>query len=345
MTYPVLTTTELRRAVQRLPRVPLSHLPTPLDEAPRFAKAIGAGRVFIKRDDCTGLLLGGNKARHNEFLLGDALAERADLLVWGAGEQSNNCRQTAAACAKLGLECRLYLSRGRTGGKVQGNLLLDRLVGAHVELVDAALGPELDDLLAAKAREFRAAGRRPYVWDRHRGRPIAAVSYALVMAEIADQMRALGLEPGPVYVSSCGATGAGVMLGQVALGLAGPVNSIAPIAWPWNVPEDLTLVANRAAELMGLPHRLTTADFAGYTEDYLGTGYGVPSPVGQEALRLLATTEGILLDPCYTAKAMAALIADMRGGRVPTNQPVVFIHTGGLPLVFAVADEVLAAYA
>src|SRR5947208_12178420 len=130
MSWPTLTTDELRRRVASLPRVELAHLPTPLEEAPRFAEGIGGVRIFIKRDDCTGLLFGGNKTRHNEFLLADALRQNADLLVWGAGVQSNNCRQTAAGCAKLGLECRLYLSRGQHGTEVQGNLLLDYLVGA-----------------------------------------------------------------------------------------------------------------------------------------------------------------------------------------------------------------------
>src|SRR5262249_6775573 len=150
MSIPILSPDELRRCVARLPRVSLAHLPTPLEEAPRFADRIGKARVFVKRDDCTGMLFGGNKTRHNEFLLADALKRQADVLVWGAGIQSNNCRQTAAACAKLGLECHLYLSRKTHHDDVQGNLLLDHLMGAHVHLVDVSLGPELDDLLHVK---------------------------------------------------------------------------------------------------------------------------------------------------------------------------------------------------
>src|SRR5437016_4971104 len=146
MSYPVLTTDELRCCVDRLPRVDLAHLPTPLEEVPRFADYFNGARIFIKRDDCTGLLFGGNKTRHNEFLLADALRRDADVLIWGAGVQSNNCRQTAAGCAKLGLECRLYLSRGDHGDDIQGNLLLDHLVGAKVEIVDAKIGPELEEL-------------------------------------------------------------------------------------------------------------------------------------------------------------------------------------------------------
>src|SRR5271167_810186 len=136
MSYPILTPEELQRCVAQLPRVNLAHLPTPLDEAPRLAERLGAGRIFIKRDDCTGMLFGGNKTRQNEFVMADALKQEADVLIWGASVQSNNCRQTAAACAKLGLECQLHLSRTTHGDDLQGNLLLDHLVGAHVELVD-----------------------------------------------------------------------------------------------------------------------------------------------------------------------------------------------------------------
>ncbi len=183
MNAAALTPSELFAIAGKLPRVPLAHLPTPLEELPRFSARVGNGvRIFIKRDDCTGLLLGGNKARHNEFLLGDAVAQGCDMVVWGAGFQSNNCRQTAAGCAKLGLECRLYLSRMSYSSEVQGNLLLDYLVGAHVEFTDAKIGPELDELLAAKAAEFRSAGRKPYYWHRPRVVPLAAISYAVWLA-------------------------------------------------------------------------------------------------------------------------------------------------------------------
>src|SRR5438105_10991404 len=149
MKYPIMTPEAVRNIVARLPRVDLAHLPTPLEEVPRFAERLGGVRIFLKRDDCTGLLFGGNKTRHNEFLLADALQQGADMVVWGAGVQSNNCRQMAAGCAKLGLECRLYLSRASHDDEIQGNLLLDHLVGAKVEIVDAPLGPELDSLLRA----------------------------------------------------------------------------------------------------------------------------------------------------------------------------------------------------
>src|SRR6266702_1865428 len=161
-----LTAEELRKFAAQLPRVPLAHLPTPLEEAARFARRLKGPRVFIKRDDCTGMVMGGNKTRHNELLLGEALKQNADCLVWGAGVQSNNCRQTAAACNNLDLDCYLYLTSAPHNDDIQGNLLLDHLMGAKVTIVDTPIGPDLDDLLLAKANELRAAGHRPFVWDR-----------------------------------------------------------------------------------------------------------------------------------------------------------------------------------
>jgi 1-aminocyclopropane-1-carboxylate deaminase/D-cysteine desulfhydrase-like pyridoxal-dependent ACC family enzyme len=341
MSFPVLTTAELRRCVTRLPRVDLAHLPTPLEEVPRFAERVGAARIFLKRDDCTGLLFGGNKTRHNEFLLADALFQGADMIVWGAGVQSNNCRQTAAACAKLGLDCYLYLTRAAHNDDVQGNLLLDYLMGAKVEIIDAPLGPELDALLLARAEEFRAAGRRPYAWDRVQGRPLAAVSYTLCMAEILDDLRALSLDAAAIYVAAAGATGAGLALGRAVLGLQGRVRLICPIKWPWDVRADTAEVANHTAALLGLPHRLSAADIDA-SEDYIGRGYGQVTPGGRQAMDLLARSEGVLLDPVYTAKAMAALIDDVRRRRVTPGDIIVFVHTGGTPAVFAYRDELMA---
>jgi 1-aminocyclopropane-1-carboxylate deaminase/D-cysteine desulfhydrase-like pyridoxal-dependent ACC family enzyme len=296
--------------------------------------------VFLKRDDCTGMCMGGNKTRHNEFLFGEALKQKADCLVWGAGVQSNNCRQTAAACNKLGLDCYLYLTRATHNDDVQGNLLLDHLMGAKVAIIDTPMGPALDDLLLAKAKELRAAGRRPFVWDRVTGRPIAAVSYALCLAEILDQARTLGIEPTHVYCAAAGATGAGLAIGKAILGWPGKVRLLCPIRWPWDTPKDLAEVANATAVLLGLPHRVTAADID-IRDDYMGEKYGVVTAGGREAMNLLARSEGILLDPVYTGKAMAGLIDDARKGRLTAKDQVVFIHTGGTPAVFAYRDELM----
>jgi len=344
MKYPILTPDAVRKCLARLPRVDLAHLPTPFEEVPRFAEKLGGVRIFIKRDDCTGLLFGGNKTRHNEFLLADALRQGADVIVWGAGVQSNNCRQTAAACAKLGLECRLYLTKANHDADVQGNLLLDYLAGAKVEIVDLPMGLEMNALLKAKAEELRSAGRNPYYWEPNSGRPIAALGYVLCMAEIADDIREHGLHPSAIFISSAGGTGAGMFLGRFLLGLSCPVRSICPIRWPWKVREDLVEVANQTAALMHLPHRLTPEDVHN-TEEYIGAGYGMITPEGWEAMDLLARTEGIMLDPVYTAKAMAALMDDVRRHRIKPGETVIFVHTGGTPAIFAYRDELMQQHA
>ncbi len=340
MTHPALTANQLRDAAAKLPRVKLAHLPTPLEDAPRFTSRLHGPRVLIKRDDCTGMLLGGNKTRHNEFLFGEALKQNADVLVWGAGVQSNNCRQTAAACNKLGLECHLYLSRASHNDDIQGNLLLDHLMGAKIHIIDIPMGPDLDDMLLAKAKELREQGRRPFVWDRMTGRPIAAISYALCLAELLDQARAQGIEPTHVYAAAAGATGGGLAIGKAILGWQGQIRLLCPIRWPWDTPADLADLGNRTATLLGLPHRLSAADIDIRT-DYMGPKYGSITKEGREAMDLLARTEGILLDPIYTAKAMAGLIDDARQQRLTPRDSVVFIHTGGVPAVFAYRDELL----
>jgi 1-aminocyclopropane-1-carboxylate deaminase/D-cysteine desulfhydrase-like pyridoxal-dependent ACC family enzyme len=344
MKYPILTPAAVRKCVDKLPRVDLAHLPTPFEEVPRFAERLGGVRIFLKRDDCTGLLFGGNKTRHNEFLLAEALRQGADVVVWGAGVQSNNCRQTAAACAKLGMECRLFLTRASHDDAVQGNLLLDHLVGAKVEIVDLPMGPEMNFLLASKAEELHAAGRQPFFWEPKSGRPIAAVGYVLCMAEIVDDIREHGLHPSAIYISSAGGTGAGMALGRVVLGLTCPVRLICPIKWPWKTREDLAEVTNQTAALLNLPHRLTEGDIDA-TEDYIGSGYGAVTDEGWEAIDLLARTEGILLDPVYTAKAMAALIHDIRSHRIKPGETAIFVHTGGTPAVFAYRDELMERHA
>ncbi|MFO0809648.1 MAG: D-cysteine desulfhydrase family protein [Gemmataceae bacterium] len=336
-----MTTDELQHRIDALPRVRLAHLPTPLEPVPRFSKAIGSVRVWLKRDDCTGLLFGGNKARHNEFLMADALHAGCDVVVWGAGAQSNNCRQTAAACAKLGLECHLYLSRGSWNTALTGNLLLHHLTGARVELVDAEMGAELDALMAAKVADLAKKGRTAYVWHKPRVVPMAAVSYALCMVEIVEQCREYGLSPNALYVSSSGSTGAGLILGAKVLGVPYPVRCVGYHRWPWDVPDELAWVVHDAARLLNIDVEVPRREIH-YDADYIGPGYGKISPQGHEATQLLCKTEGILLDPVYSAKAMAALIADVRSGRIPPGSDVVFVHTGGTPIVFAYGEQMLA---
>lgn len=331
---------QVRKRVDSLPRFPLGHFPTPLEFLPRFSEALGGPEIYIKRDDCTGLAFGGNKTRHNEFILGEALQQGTDLFVWGAGVQSNNCRQTAAACAKAGLDCHLVLGRGKPADgpdPIQGNLLLDHLLGAHLEIVEEAIGPALDDRIAATAARYGEQGRQVYLWDRHMVKPLAAVSYILCAAEIVEQA---DFTPDAVYVCSAGSTGSGLALGAAALGQRWPVRNVAPITWPWDTREDMAGIANAAAEHTGLDARLEREDIH-LSHDHIGDAYGQVTPGCLEAISLLARTEGILLDPIYSGKAMAGLIHDLRTGILKPGQKVVFVHTGGTPALFAM-NEVLA---
>jgi 1-aminocyclopropane-1-carboxylate deaminase/D-cysteine desulfhydrase-like pyridoxal-dependent ACC family enzyme len=336
-----LTTSDLRAAIDRLPRFALGHFPTPLEHAERFSKSLGGPQIYIKRDDCTGLAFGGNKTRHNEFLVADALRQGADIIVWGAGIQSNNCRQTAAACAKAGLDIHLVLGRGgpaKGPDVVQGNLLLDHLVGAHIDIVEEKIGVDLDDRIASEAAKHSARGRKVYSWDRHKVKPLAAVSYALCVAEIVEQSNAQGFAPDAIYLSSAGSTGSGVVLGQRALGLKCPVKSVAPIQWLWDTQADMAQITDDAGRLIGLDIGINRDD-VDVSFDYIGPAYGELSAGGLEAMALLARTEGILLDPIYSGKAMAALIDDIRKGRFTSNDKVVFIHTGGTPALFAFSED------
>ena len=225
---------ELQARIDRLPRVPLAHLPTPLEELPRLSSALGGPRIFIKRDDCTGLAFGGNKARHNEFILGRALEEGADTLVWGAGIQSNNCRQTAAAAAKLGLECHLVLTTDHAEMEFQGNFLLDHLVGARIELNSEPMGPPLWNKIEEKADSLRSEGRNVSTIADPASRAAAAVSYTLALLEIREQLDEQGVRADAVYFSSGGSTGAGMFLGRKLLGWEAALEAIMPIEWPFD---------------------------------------------------------------------------------------------------------------
>jgi 1-aminocyclopropane-1-carboxylate deaminase/D-cysteine desulfhydrase-like pyridoxal-dependent ACC family enzyme len=318
----------------------LAHLPTPLEHLPRFSRALGGPQLYIKRDDCTGLALGGNKTRHNEFLIAEALRRKADLLVWGASVQSNNCRQTAAACAKAGLDCHLVLGPGRPAGSepIQGNLLLDHLVGASYEIVDEPIGAALNARIAQRAADFQARGRRVFSWEPKTVKPLAAASYVLCLLEILEQTAQADFAPAAVYVCSSGATGAGLALAAAALGVSFPVRNICPIRWDWDTQADMAGTANQAAELIGVETHLERDDLD-ITFDYIGPGYGQVSCGCLEAIALLARTEGILLDHVYTAKAMAGLIDHIRQQRFTSADQVVFIHTGGTPALFAASEE------
>lgn len=331
---------DLQRRLDGIQRVSLAHLPTPLDHAKRFSDTLGGPDIWIKRDDMTGLAFGGNKTRQLEFVFADMLAKGADILVAGAYTQSNWCRQMTAAAKKLGLDIALVLLHGEKGPTLQGNLLLDHLMGADVTVIDLATMEDIQPHLNAKADELRRLGRTPYVVEPLGvdSLAIGALGYVGAALELDQQLDALDLVPDYLYVCGANMTPAGMALGFKALGREIKLVNITPIKWSMPRDQDIARIANATAGLLGLDTRIDADEIESY-DDYIGERYGVVTPASREALKLLARTEGIILDPVYSSKALAGLIDHIRADRLGPDDSVLFIHTGGMPALFAYADD------
>ncbi|HET9480793.1 MAG TPA: D-cysteine desulfhydrase family protein [Candidatus Polarisedimenticolia bacterium] len=322
-------------------RLRLAHLPTPLEEAARFAADLGGARVWIKRDDCTGLAFGGNKARKLEYLMAAAAAAGADVVVTFGGVQSNHTRSTAAAARRLGMGCHLILA-GSLPGEATGNLLLDRVLGATLTflgLSPAELTPaRVQDAFDAVCGDLRGEARRPFVIGPGGSTPLGALAYATAFDELMSQAREAGARVTELVVAfGTGGTLAGLVLGNVLAGRPVRVTgiSVAPPGMPESlgVPPVDALVAG-AASLIGREAPLAPGDIR-VLYDYSGPSYAAPTPGGLEAIHRLARTEGIFLEPVYTGKAMAGLADLCRRGAFARDAGVVFVHTGGTPALFA----------
>ena len=330
---------DLGTAINTFPRVNLGFYPTPLHEAANLSCLLGGPRIFIKRDDCTGLALGGNKTRHLEFCIGDALSQEADTLVAGAAIQSNFCRQIAAAAARLNLKCHLVLARTDEAREVQGNFLLDKLLGATIELTELSMGTALEKQLHLTAQRLRQEGRRPYlVSERPRYSILGALSYVDATLELKRQCDSLRIRPNFIYSAAAGPTQSGLILGTMGLDWPVEVHGIAPICWDYDLKQEIVATVNVLSGMLGLGVRISSEDVLN-SEDYIGEGYGAFTTAGYEAMRTAAQTEGLLLDPVYTGKAMAALIDHVKRGLLEKYQNVIFLHTGGTPTLFAYHEE------
>ena len=315
-------------ALDDRPRVDLATLPTPLQRAPRLSRELGV-EVWLKRDDVGSLGLTGNKVRKLEFTLGEALAVGADTVVTLGAPQSNHARATACAAAMVGLHAVLVMGGERPAGPPTGNLLLDELFGAEVIYAGTDEWAQLAATVDAVAKERD----RAYALPAGGSTPVGALGFVAAYGELLEQLESERVSPRHVYhASTSGGTHAGLMLGH-ALARRGP----APVGFDVGqiVPDGAGLVAwlaNEAGALAGADVTLTEGD-AHLDFSQLGDGYGAFTAAGNEALGLLARTEGVVLDPVYSAKGMAGLIAEARAGRI--DGPVVFWHTGGGPSVFA----------
>lgn len=310
------------------PRIRFAHLPTPIEELPRLSQALGGPRILVKRDDQTGLAFGGNKTRKLEFLVGEALEQGADVLISAGAFQSNHCRQTAAAAAKFGLQCILVLT-GDQPAAASANFLLDQIFGAKVVVVPDR--KDRDRVLSETEQRLISEGLHPYVVPYGGSSASGALAYAYAVEEVMQQ------EARPDWIlfgTSSGGTHAGLVLGQRVFGFRGRILGISidePVDW---LKSHVSRLATETSSRLGARIEFTGADVLA-NADYCTAGYGVVTAAEQEAVRLFARTEGLLLDPVYTGRAAAGMIDLIRRGDLRKNESVLFWHTGGQPALFA----------
>ena len=325
--------------VAKLSRCRLAHLPTPLEDLKTLSAKLGGPRLLIKRDDQTGLALGGNKMRKLEFLVADAAAQNADTLVTLGAAQSNHCRQTAAAAAARGLQCELILD-GKKPELPQGNLFLDELFGAKIHWIE-------DSDRTAKSKEVMeqlgAVGRKSYFIPLGGSNGVGALGYVTAMAELMEQLKDERVDR-IVFASSSGGTQAGMVVGARVSEFASEVVGVRidkDERGAGVYEQELREIANDAATRLGMKERFTVNDFK-VIRGYAGTGYGVVGDLEREAIRTLAQTEGILLDPVYTGRAFGALLDLIRQKIIGANETILFWHTGGAPALFAYVKDLIA---
>ena len=320
--------------LDKLPRISLTQLPTPLIEAPRLANGMGLRKLLIKRDDCTTLGMGGNKVRKLEFLMADALEKGADVVMTCGGPQSNHARLTAAACRKVGIErCILFLG-GPDFERMNGNLLLDSLFGAEIRFMVDATVKEMDEAMNEEAERLRANGHNPYVIPIGGSSPQGAMGYTAGIRELAGQLGDEDKCPLIFFaVGSCG-TLTGVALGCRLFLPGAEIIGISVSRKATEIKKIVAKVAPAATQLLGIDCPIDASEIR--VEDcYYGERYGVPSEAGNAAVLETAQSEAIVLDPIYTGKAMSGLMDMARRKLIDTDRTVIFLHTGGGPGLFA----------
>ncbi|MEM8653742.1 MAG: D-cysteine desulfhydrase [Pseudomonadota bacterium] len=332
---------DLSQRLQAFPRTSLGHFPTPLEPLDRLSERLGGARIWVKRDDCTGLSSGGNKTRKLEFLMADAQQNGADTIITQGATQSNHARQTAAAAAKLGLECHILLE-DRTGSTdpnyiFNGNVLLDRLHGATVS--KRPNGADMNDEMDILAQRLIAQGRTPYIIPGGGSNAIGALGYANCALELAEQANAMGLTiDALVHATGSSGTQAGLVAGLACLQSDVHLLGIGVRA-PQDKQENMVFdLAQRTLAHIGGDIELSQSDVRANC-DYVGPGYGLPTDGMIASVRLLAEIEGLLFDPVYSGKGLDGLLDLMRKGYFDDASNIVFIHTGGSAALFGYSDS------
>ena len=340
--------TTFDQAVGRFEQAPLAHLPTPFEEMATLAAELGGPRLFVKRDDQTGLAFGGNKARKLDFILADALAKGSDSVITWAGVQSNWARMTAAGSRRLGMDPILVLQRRKDQAiaPADGNLLLDRILGADVRILEP--DGDREATVAEIAAAERESGRNPYVVSVGGSRtggdmelPLGAVAYANGFRELLEQASEAGVTiTHLVHASGSGSTQAGLVVGAKALAPGVRIIGISTGRSKAAGEANVLAIAQETVQAMGLDIEIGPDDVVVHDE-YFGEGYGILNQGVVEAIALTARTEGILLDPVYTGKAMTGLLDLVSSGEFTATDTVVFLHTGGTPALFPYREGLL----
>jgi D-cysteine desulfhydrase family pyridoxal phosphate-dependent enzyme len=316
-----------------LPRLRFAHLPTPIEPLPRLSSELGGPQLWIKRDDQTGMAFGGNKTRKLEFLLAEAQAHGARMVITRGAAQSNHCRQTAAAAARFGLDCILVL-HGKPLEDVTGNLLLDGLLGAEIVW---AMDADPESALQTTFDQAWSEGRGPYLIPYGGSSSVGASSYVAAMAEFMSQDTPVDRI---VLASSSGGTQAGMLVGAAIHGYSGLVTGISVDLRAEPLKEKVAALATETAELLHQSHRFN-ADEVDVRDAYLGGGYGILGDLEREAIKTFARLEGVLLDPVYTGRAAGGLIDLIQRGEIGSQERVLFWHTGGTPALFAYSEGLI----
>ncbi len=317
--------------LSRFARLHFAHLPTPLEPLPKLTAHLCGPRIWVKRDDCTGLSTGGNKTRKLEFLMGDALEQGADTVITQGATQSNHARQTAAATARLGLNCHVLLE-DRTGSEDpeyhhSGNVFLDQLHGATLSRFQG--GTDMDGEMAALAERLRGEGRKPCIIPGGGSNEIGALGYVNAALELLTQANDMDLRVDHVvHATGSAGTQAGLVTGLAGARTRVPVLGIGVRAAREQQEQNVFALAERTADKLGIGGAIMRDDVVANC-DYVGAGYGIPTDGMVEAIRLAARLEGLLLDPVYSGKGLAGLIDLIRKGHFGRGDNVVFLHTGG----------------
>ena len=327
--------------LSRFPRVSLAHLPTPLEYMPRISKHLGGPKIYVKRDDCTGLGTGGNKTRKLEFLMADALQKEADVIITQGAVQSNHARQTAAAACKLGMACELVFEKRVTDASDpylnSGNVLLDRMFGANIRDVDK--GTDMNAAMEEVAEELRSNGKTPYIIPGGGSNKIGALGYVDCALEIMSQANRDGIMIDHiVHATGSAGTQAGLVVGLKATHAGIPLLGIGVNA-PQEIQEEKVYkLAMETADFVGAPDVVMRADVVANC-DYVGGGYGVATTEMNDAVMLFAQLEGLLFDPVYSGKGLAGMIDLIGSGYFTGADNIVFIHTGGSAGLFGYSDQ------